>query len=323
MIVTSRIEFRTLLAYCSLLASCLLFGPVGPGMRTASADPYTLSDGNSFINIETNNQATVYDWFVEEPVTGIYYDHLHELSNWFRVVGAADETSVHTLTKLSQVPSDTNSDLVDDTLTVMYQDLANQFDMEIVYNITGGAPGSGTSQLDEDITIFNRSSSPLSIHFYEYVDLDLHDTPGDDTIQLTGSNVGPNGLYQFDPQTDFTGSFEADRIELDEIGPVPNTLDTFFDGNPTNLATDLPPPMLPPSAFDPVGPDNVTWALQWNFVGNPPGIPPGFRSRIPGLGTARIHKEGILQMYYVVPEPACGTLVALGSTALLMLRRRR
>lgn len=329
MITTTRGEYRTVRAACGILAGCMVISLTGLSSRTASANHdvpphYTLADGNSFIHIDVDNQATVYDWFVEEPGTGIYIDHLKELSNWYRVSGAADETSVHTLTKVSQFAINTNADPRPDTLIVLYEDLANEFQIEIVFNITGGALGSGFGQLDEDITIFNMSTNSLSIHFFEYMDLDLHDTPGDDILQLTGANTGPNGFHQHDDQTDYFGSFEADRYEIDEIGPPPNTLDKFSDGSPTNLMSDLPPPPLPGSAFDPVGTNDVTWALQWNFTGNPPGIPPGFRSLIPAGGMAHIHKEGFLQMQVgIIPEPASGLLAALAGTLLLLRIRGR
>jgi hypothetical protein len=317
-IVTPHRESLGFRLFCLLIAGCLIVSLAGPQIRTANAQPPThvLADGTSYLNIDVYSQATVYDWFVDEPVTGQSIDHLKELSNWYRVddpiSGPGPETSVSTLNILSQVATNTNADPQLDTLNVLYGDPLNRFQMRIIYNITDGGLGSGQSQLDEDISIFNLSfSDDLSIHVFEYVDLDLHNTPGDDIIQLTG----PGSLYQHDSQTDYAGTFEADRYELNYY---PNTVNKLMDGN-TDILNDAGG-----SGAGPIGPDDVTWALQWDFVGPPPGTPPGFRYSIPPRTTAYIHKEGILHMYYVaVPEPTSAVLASLGGVTLLLSWRRR
>jgi hypothetical protein len=267
------------------------------------------------MKIETDNQATVYDWYVNEPVSGISYDHLKELSNWYRVdnsiFGPSVETSLHTLTKISQITSNTNADPHHDTLTVLYEDSPNEIQIRVIFNITDGGFGSGISQLDEDIRIFNMSDDPLDIHFFEYVDLNLHNTPNNDEIELTA----PGSLYQHDLQTDYFGGFEADRYELNYFS---TTVDKLNDG----VSDDLNDAAV--YGPGPIGPGNVTWALQWDFAGDPPGTPPGFRHRIPAHSFASIHKEGILKMYYVaVPEPTSAGLAALGGLAMWLHRRRR
>jgi hypothetical protein len=163
--------------------------------------------------------------------------------------------------------------------------------------------------LDEDIEIFNTSFiQDLEIHIFEYMDLDLHNTPDDDTLRLTG----PNSLRQRDPLTTYDGSFEVDRHELEFY---PNTLNKLMDGD-ADILNDVPP-----GGAGPIGPGNVTWALQWDFVGPPPGNPPGFRVRIPPRQSAFIHKEGLLQMY-VIPEPTSAMLAAFGCVVVLTFRRR-
>jgi hypothetical protein len=308
MVTKSRWENRVSFDTYAILAACFLVGLGGPALPAASAMPFQLADGNSYINIETDNQATVYDWFVEDPGTGIYIDHLTELSNWFRIANTGlNETSVHTLAKLSQVASNTNADPRPDTLNVRYRSGADHAEIVIRYSIAGGLPFSGLSQLDEDIEIFNTSFvEDLEIHVFEYVDLDLHNTPDDDTIMLTG----PNGLHQSDRLTTYDGSFEVDRHELDFY---PNTVNKLMDANPDILND------VWPGGAGPIGPGNVTWALQWDFVGPPPGNPPGFRHLIPPRQSAFIHKEGLLQMY-VIPEPASAALLALGCAMVIGYR---
>lgn len=309
MITTTPSESRNVRAICTILAGCMLISLAGPAMRTASATLWVLTDGNSIVRMatdpdagpDTGPQATAYDWIVRGK------DHLKELSNWYRVGGAGPEASVHPL-MISETAIDTNP-FVDpglDTLTVVYQD-PGLFTMTIVYNLTGGPPGSGFSQLDEDVAITNDSSTPLAFHFFEYLDLDLTETPGDDTSQLTSAN----SMNQFDCITDYVGTFDADRFENDIIGlPPADTLTKLSNGGADNLANPLPPA---PAAFIPVGPDNVSWALQFDFVGSLPPRP----VILPGA-TAFIHKEGRLLM---IPEPASAVLALFGGFALLVVRR--
>lgn len=314
MIARLRFELRKLRWTSALIAGYLLLGVTGTAIPTASGQQ--LADGNSYINVDTSAQATVFDWVVEEPVTGNLIDHLTELSNWYRVddpnsvphLPTGPETSIHPWLSFQSV-SNTNGDPRPDTLTANYVDVPNHFEVRIVYNITGGGPNSGFSQLDEDIRIFNTSfTEDLYIHFFEYVDLDLHGMPDDDTLSLGQS--GPGSLHQSDAFTDAYGTYESDHYEFDLYS---NTLDKLMDANVDDLNDSAS-----------AGPGNVTWALQFDFAGDPPGNPPGFRHLISPRQTATIHKEGHLQMYYVpVPEPASGCLAAFGGTAVLLLSRKR
>ena len=235
---------------------------------------FTLVDGNSLLEINTGAQATAYQWKVDGK------QHLEELSNWYRVGNnpSTPETSVHTLAIISETQTGPN------TLNVQYLS-AGQFLLEIDFALFGGAPGSGFSTMGETIQITNLTSLPMSFHLFEYVDLDLDETPLDDTVWLTS----PNSLMQADPFTDFQGTFDVDRYELDY---QPNTLGKLTDPVASALSDSWP------TGAGPLGPPgDVTWALQWDFVGSI-----GARPQISPGQTAIVSKECQLQMYFV-PEP--------------------
>ncbi len=137
-----------------------------------SQPPYVLNSGNSTLYIDPTRQDTGYDWIV----AGVH--HMKELSNWYRVGSGGPEHSVHTLTVLPGTLKDTDHDGIDETVTVPYADSLGRFALEIDYSVFGGPPGSGTSAFDEEIRITNLSqTTPLAFHFFEYVDLDLHESP--------------------------------------------------------------------------------------------------------------------------------------------------
>lgn len=288
-------EFVACVPFCvvTTLSALLVVGTA----RNLQGQLYTLIDGNSRLEINTSAQATGYDWVVD----GVH--HMHELSNWYRVGSTGPERSVHTLTVLPGIVSDRDNDSSIDTVTVPYSDSQGRFALEIDYSIFGGAPGSGTSAFDEEIRITNLQSTPLAFHFFEYVDLDLYETPDDDTILLTSQT----SLQQFDARTVGNWGFNADRYELNTF---PNTVTKLNDAVASNLSG------VWPGGTGPIGPGNVTWALQWDFVGTlapRPAIPPG--------ETVVIKKEGLLQQF--VPEPTGVVLAILGGLAALSLFRRQ
>ena len=59
---------------------------------------------------------------------------------------------------------------------------------------TGGAPGSGTGDILESIAITNTGASPLSLHFFQYVDLDLYASLINSSVRITGGNTATQEL---------------------------------------------------------------------------------------------------------------------------------
>lgn len=270
------------------------------------AQQYTLIDGFSRLDVDTSVQATVYNW----TIAGI--PHLHEISNWYRVGSTGPERSVHTLIVSPGTLKDQNFDGVFETVSVPYADPQGRFAMVIDYAVFSG-PASGSSltgSFDETIYITNlQPSASLPFHFFEYVDLDLYASPDDDTAQMTT----PTNVRQFDSLTTGNWGFVGDRYEVDNFTTSSSTLAKLSNPTTDNLAN---PSSTFPAGSGPFGPGNVSWALQWDFVGagGPrPAIPPG--------QTVVITKEGILEM--LIPEPASGSMLAFVVVGLGTWRHRR
>lgn len=275
---------------------------LGLTARPAGATFFTLMDGNSTIEVDTSAQAVLYDWEVD----GVH--HLNEISNWYRVGPGGRERSVHMLRIISETLQDLDFDGNDETLAVVYRDLGGRFDLQIDYAVRGFATGSGTSGLDEDVWITNtrQDQQDLEFHYFEYYDLDLYNSPLDDTVEV----VSPHAIEQTDPLTFTTWGFDSNnRYELDTVG---NTLGHLTDLGPSTLNS------VWPAGAGPLGPDNVTFAVQFDFEGTFPGAPPPPLPVIPWGTSAHINKVGHLQQ---IPEPTGAALVVF-AVAACRLRRR-
>ncbi len=243
------------------------------------------------------------------PVTGSSWtvggvEQMKELSNWWRVGSSGPEANVAALNVGNPVLTDSDFDGGGfDRVTIPYSDPAGRFNIEIDYTINGFPAGSGKSAFDEEIRITNLTGSPLQFHMFEYIDLDLdrNATPADDTVLATS----PTSIQQYDSTYVGDWGMQVDRYELNTY---PNTLNKLSgNSSPDNLST---PSSTWPAGSGPVGPADVTFALQWDFVGSllpRPAIPPG--------ATVTITKEGLLQR--IVPEPATCSLMIVPLAMLL------
>src|SRR5437879_7317 len=164
MSLTTRIvsAFTVRLILCGFILGIF----AGPGAQHSVAALFTLTDKNSVSQFDTSTQANNFNWFVDNQ------DLLAQQAFWYRIGGAGPENSVHTLPIGVQGTNDTNFDGNPDTLFVRY--LGNGFQVETTYQLRGGLPGSGASDLGELIAITNSTDSPLDYHFFQYADFDLN-----------------------------------------------------------------------------------------------------------------------------------------------------
>src|SRR4051812_18343831 len=163
MSLTSRKYFRAnLRALFSSIAFCALVGLLS---QQSPAALFTLTDDNSVSQFDTATQANNFNWFIDGN------DVLAQQAFWYRVGSVGPEQSLHTLPIAVQGTSDANFDGNPDTLFVRYNGAG--FRAETRYTLDGGAPGSGASDLGEQISITNLLGSPLDFHFFQYADFDL------------------------------------------------------------------------------------------------------------------------------------------------------
>jgi len=217
--------------------------------------PITLKDGNSEIIIILDSQKGLNSWTVDSS------DNLFQQQFWFRICEDSREFSINTLTRVSTVLEDLDSDSVDDTLTVFFE--GDGLLIDISWTLKGGPIGSGASTILETINITNDDAECKDIDFFQYTDLELAgiDQPEvlDDTVEILGGNS--NIAFQSD----------AGSSALSEtvVSPIPDRHEVSFFGveSPFNLliklndedATDLN------NEKGPISGDDIIWAFQWDF----------------------------------------------------------
>lgn len=266
---------------CALTLALL----TGPMPQQSFGALFSLVDGNSSANFDTATSANNYNWFVDGT------DYLAQQAFWFRIGGVSAEQSVHGLPIGVQGTSDGNFDGNPDTLFVRYQ--GSGFKIETRYTLSGGTPGSGNSDLAEQISIINQSASPLDFHFFQYADFDLS---GADSVVFDNLNT----VRQFNGISRLTETVVTPASSHREAAFFPVTLNKLNDGLPTTLSDTAIGAV--------VGAGDVTWAYQWDFL-----LQPG--------DTFQISKDKRLELS-AIPEPGVGALLGLAGLLLVSYRKR-
>jgi hypothetical protein len=244
----------------------------------------TLTDQNSVVNIDPTSQAGVYHWTVD----GI--NQLYQQWFWYRIRNTGGQSSVDTIS--APVLNQTAPDAVG----LAYQNASIR--AEVKYDLTGGSPGDGRSDLSETVRITNVSRSSLTYHFFEYSDFDLGGRPSGDIARIT--TVGGRAFIA--DQTKANGSFLSETVAAPganrwEANLFANTLNSLNSGLTYNLNDHLV-----------AGPGDATWAFQWDFT----------------LGAGQsflLSKDKLL----FTPEPSSIAIAGLGVLGLIGygIRRRR
>jgi len=250
------------------------------------AQVYTLTDANSTATVSPNTQAGMSSWVVD----GV--NQLNQQWFWYALNNNAP-ASIDTISAANVTPSGANE------ITTAYG--GTGFNLSVDYTLTGGAHGSGVSDMGEAIRINNTTAAPLSFHFYEYSDFDLQGVPGPSIVSLTGPRGAFNDAYQTAGNLALTETVvapSANYAEANTEGGPGSTLARLNGGTPGFHLND-----------NTLAAGNVTWAFEWDLT-----IAPG--------GTALISKDKYLQTT-VVPEPAAWALLPLGGLMAFVAQRRR
>ncbi|MEM7682363.1 MAG: PEP-CTERM sorting domain-containing protein [Planctomycetota bacterium] len=265
---------------------------------SSEAGAFVIADGNASAVFEELGLGLT-SWEIDGT------DHLGLQGFWFREQGGNVEVPLSNLGLLGITTTDTDpviagvSDDRDDTLVAVYGD-ANDLTFTVRLSLDGGLPGSGASDLAEQISIDNRGDTTRSFSFFQYVDFNLSGDGTDDFAFLQNANT----VLQEDAFTSVAETVVTPSPDFAEIRPVPDTLNELQDNNADNLEVAL----AGLDSFVPIGfQGDVSWAFQWDVE-----LAPG--------ETFQISKDKRLQ---VVPEPGSVALLTAASGLLLSRRRRR
>jgi hypothetical protein len=209
---------------------------------------------------------------------------------WYRLGGAGVANPINTISPPTLTTPTVSS------LTTSY---ANQLlNVSVKYSLSGGMAGSGVSDVGEQITINNTSSTTLDLHFFQYSDFRLGNTPN--SVML-GKNI--RGLFNEADQSDSLGTALSETVispgaNHGEAALLGQTLAKFSSASFTTL-----------SDATSAGPGQATWAFEWDV------------SLAPG-GSLLIGKDKRVDVSPLIPEPSTFALVSLGLIGYGLIRRR-
>ena len=253
------------------------------------AQTETLADGNSTVTLNLTDPGSGMDnWMVDGQ------NQLSQQWFYYRIGNTGTAASVGSLA-LASVSQPSASSLNTTYLS------PGQFSLQVVYSLVGGANGSGTADLTEQIKVQNLTSSPLAFNFFQYANFQLGG-PANANNQTVQLETNRKGLYNEAlvgagniALTENVDSAISPGANNGEAGLLPNTLNniTGTAGYNLNNVTNS-------------GPGNATWALQWT-------------NGIAANGTLIISKDLNISG---VPEPATWALISLGLVAYGISRRQ-
>ncbi len=255
---------------------------------TPPVTPVTLSDGNSTVNVDVNSSLGMYGWSVD----GV--NQLAQQWFWIRAGSTTMQAPINTLSSASYTATA-------NTLTTTYTSSSQGVGVQITYLLTGGTLGSGTSDMQESITVFNNTSSALPVSFFQYSNFILGGSPANNSVSILYSSGTPTGYYQANQTAPSAGISEtitlpyADRAEASVNGQLLNELSTIANYNLSNVTNS--------------GPGDASWGFQWNFD-------------IAANSSVDVIKDKHLDLL-PIPEPSVVAVLTLGAGGLLLRRRVR
>ncbi len=264
----------------------LILMGLGFCVTPASAAIYTLTDANSTATFNLDNAGS--NGLVGWTVDGM--NQMKRMWFWYRIGNTGPEKPIETLGNMTVLPTDSNGDGNNDTLTVQYSSDAEKLKIALKFSLTGGETGC-YDLLENSIKITNTKSTNQDVHFFQYTDMDMLATAGNDTVEIIDGRD--------------TSQFESVYDSASTINPLlllPTHYEVATDGDILARLTNSQPDNLN-DQFGPLTGGDATWGFQWDKT-------------VAGGKTATIG-----QNISMIPEPV--TILMLATGGLMLIGRKK
>ncbi len=234
----------------TLVAVSLLMTPM-----CVEANSYTIASGNSTVTIDPDSTIGMHSWVLDE---------INQLASqwWYYRIGDTQQQPINQLA----IPVVTQA--APNVIDLLYK--GQSVDVLLRYILNGGQPGSGNATIAEMVRIQNKTTAPITFHLFEFTDLNLDNTPDNDSAAL----VNQTTVAQWDGSLITTESASTGGMT-----PVP---DRWEIGNAADLFNRLNnAPILDLSNGVTPYSGDVAFAFQWDMA-------------IPARGTQVLSKSKIL-----------------------------
>ncbi|NLN75088.1 MAG: DUF11 domain-containing protein [Armatimonadetes bacterium] len=219
---------------CALIAVSLMMAP-----SCSEAASYDMASGNSSASIDPTSNVGMTSWVI---------DGINQVGSqwWYYRIGDSQQQPINQLAT-PQV-TQTAPNMID----ILYS--GPTVDVILRYVLSGGSPGSGNSTMAESVRVRNKTSETIDFHLFEFTDLNLNDTPGDDSAAL----VNPTTITQWDG-----GLITTESASTGGMTPVP---DAWEIGNASYLFNKLNNDSMAvlADATTPLSGD-IAFAFQWDL----------------------------------------------------------
>jgi hypothetical protein len=249
---------------------------------SAQAATVNLTDANSTFQIETappgfGGLTGAVNWTVD----GV--DQLFQ-QQWFIGFGAGNQQPISNFPSVVTAPPPNNF------ANIVYTSAGN-WTLDTTYALSGGAAGTGRSDLAQQATFNNISGATQNLRLYLYTDFDLSNTDFDNGVTIDGNHHA----VQFDNRTLMDSIFgpDASRVEANLFA---NTFISLSGGAAYAL-----------NNVTSAGPGDVTWAFEWDVT-------------VPAGGSFQLSLDNLITP---VPVPPAVFLFGSGLLGLVGLRRFR
>jgi len=259
-------------------------------MPGAWAQITNVVDGNASVTVDFGSQAGMSQWTINGQ------NQLHQQWFWYGI-GSGALASIDTLGTPNVVVSGS-------TITAQYT--GPTFGINLTYTLSGSSPGQWTSDVTENISIYNLSGTAISdFHFYQYSDFQLAGSAGGEQSTIFLNNDGFFTKANVTKATNqLSETIDQPLANEGEAGIGSDTLNNLNGGGPYTL-----------NGHTTAGPDpdlDATWALEWDF---------GLDAMGGDNDTMNVIKDKKLSVE-PIPEPGFCSF-GIAALAVFILRRRK